>query len=196
MDQPTIGERAARRRVTMLDLMVAVAVAAVAIGWVAGYRESRPQGWGTVGLSWWGRVRAFAGGAVPWLGSLSLFVLAIAVADRDRPPMRKLVERPGMAACLACLIQSGWSAYFTACYFVLKPHVNLGLPVHEPIPTPLSWFTVSMLDTGAIVAAVWIFLGVAFGWRGHPGALDRVGRALGLAWIALFLVIYCLEAMY
>jgi hypothetical protein len=105
---------------------------------------------------------------VPPLATLTVAVLVMRLR-RPRPPLRKLVRLQGTAACLMALS----SAIF--------------LPLVDA----------SRDRTPLIVAGAWAWLGLketGF-WRPEPTWIDRLGRALGWAWIIVPLAVWTMPPL-
>lgn len=114
----------------------------------------------------------------PLLIFLSLGVLA-ATLLRPRLRLSEAFRQPGFVA--------NWTASLFMGFFVLKiylkhPHIPVDF---EPIHKLFSYSYLSSCGSGVIVA--WMTLAFAGSWRAEPSWIDRVGRALGVLYIAVFL---------
>lgn len=88
---------------------------------------------------------------------------------RPRPPGRAIARQPGFAACAAALV--GFFLGLEASYL-------LGAAVRPE------------LAVGAAVGATWVALLVTRRWAAEPGWIDRLGRGVGLGWIAVALGVW------
>ncbi len=183
-DRPVARPRDTRRRFTLLDGMAFVAATAVG---VAG-------------------VRPLFGDGTEILGSLpppvelrllielgfSLMVLSLPVAAawtlvliplrlaRPRPPWRRLARQPGLVAGLA----------------VAPAFASIGLmsgvaaPAAGLVRLQRHAEAVLFLPTmaGLVVLGSWMAPIAGRRWRPEPSWIDRLGRALGVYWIAMALV--------
>jgi len=116
----------------------------------------------------------------PWLAALTVAFIVIRLR-RPRPPFRRLVRQPGMAACLAVL-----TLMAVNCVAVGTALAILGTPREEE--ALYGRFVMPILHkAGGGVAAVWLVMGLARVCRPEPGWIDRAGRLLGLCWVLIFL---------
>ena len=124
--------------------------------------------------------------------------LSILMIRRDRPtPTRP--SRPGRRRLgpgrVAALIATGWLAFGTVVALramLIDPHVpeppNPFVPPASVAPHPCwpSILGAIPLGLGEAIAAAWIFLALTGRWRREPAdPLERLGRWLGWAWIAV-----------
>lgn len=182
-----------RRPFTLLDAIALVAAVAVALAW---YRF--------IGLPHWVRRNspfdprnwvdykdlAIRGAFIanPLVATLTPMLLVLRLRP-PRPPLRRLMRRPGATACLAAVIALAaraieiashtWEDYlydFDELRFYTEDRLNF-LPHEE----------------GLAVAVVWVVLGVSGRLRAEPTWPDRAGRAVGaffLACLALSWLMY------
>jgi hypothetical protein len=130
---------------------------------------------------------------------LGLSMLTIAqIAFRllpPRPTWRQLMRQPGWIASLsATLVMS-----------VLTARLGIGWALQQMLRQPGIHFSGFRMDhsvwflgtsaqaAGAAVAASWLILRLSGRWRGEPGWVDRLGRAIGLGWIAAIPIESALE---
>lgn len=116
----------------------------------------------------------------PWLAALTVAFIVIRLR-RPRPPFRRLVRQPGMAACLAVL-----SLMAVNCLAAGVALAILGTPREEEA-LYLQFVTPLFRETGGGVLAVWFVMVLAGVCRPEPGWVDRAGRLLGLCWVVMFL---------
>jgi len=199
------------RRFSTFDLMILVAAAAVGL-WLK--RHAPPYLWpggakygpeSTVFLIWEATLEIF-----PFLIPLAptLFVLHL---RRPRPSLRRLSLRPGFAACLAATIGLGVGSLTQALREVVALMTRTGAIAKLPSPPFMTWpagtpdvpepmgattnglsrIVLVPIEHGhapAVATAVvvaWAMLAVGGRWRPRPTWIDRVGRLIGLAWIAV-----------
>jgi hypothetical protein len=111
---------------------------------------------------------------IPW--TVAVFLMGL---RRPRPPLRRLVLRPGMAACGAVTLRLG---------------LNRLLLALMGIGTPTRWvlFRAYLGDGAALVsraapavAGSWLVPVLSGRWCPARGWFDRLGRVLGVSWLAL-----------
>lgn len=168
------------RRLTLADLMLLVAAAAIGIALnralsasVGGqFDQALPLGW---------RICSRAGAV---LQSLALAVL-IAGRIHPREGWRAWSIRPGTAACL-------WPMGFNVLHLAMAlPRWLIGL-ARGSSPPYFSAFDNALFalgSGGASVAVAWGVLATANLWRPAPTWTDRTGRAIGASLILGYLVL-------
>lgn len=92
-----------------------------------------------------------------------------------RPSRRRVCRQPGTAACLAVILSGSLSVLVAA---VEGWKYSTTAPVTNCIK--------SLEGVGGAVLLVWLTLALAGAWRPAPDWIDRSGRALGVALIALY----------
>ena len=98
-----------------------------------------------------------------------------------RPRLRRVMSQPGMmacsAACLGLAINAGWILIHRVVY---PSH-----PVYDLFYLNGNHITKYAERAGFLIVGSWFALAVTRGW--HPVAcwIDRLGRALGLAWAGM-----------
>jgi hypothetical protein len=169
------------RKFTLFDSMVITAATAVAL-WML---RDLPANWPT---------HVFVGGGFMYYGEAPLavriglratYVLApwtVAVfvmgLRHPRPPFRRLMLRPGVAACCAVTAWLGFK--------ILLLMLMLGVPQQQPLVAAYMGDGVAIASWAApAVAGSWLVLALSGRWRPDRGWLDRLGRALGAGWLAL-----------
>jgi hypothetical protein len=101
---------------------------------------------------------------------------------RPRPPSRRLARQPGMAACgIATLVLVG-----------LCVGHGLAWPVAAS-PVKELWMMLRSIVANAYyaeaaIAGAWLIMALGGWWRPERSAIDRIGRALGAAWVALMVL--------
>ncbi|WP_165070834.1 hypothetical protein [Paludisphaera rhizosphaerae] len=176
------------RRFSILDVMILVAASAVAFVIV------RPMMVGPLRAhpAWTRYLAATIAGLVVWTPT----VLAMQFR-RPRPALRRLTRRPGFAACLAgtSLVVLGAIAVGL---LALVRQSRQGMPVRvgRPVPTPdPNWWVSVVLYFGGFVGpaiiATWLLLAVTGRRRPSSDWVDLLGRAIGTAWIVLFVIHAC-----
>ena len=120
-----------------------------------------------------------------------MFILALPVAaawtlaliplrlKRPRPPWRHLARQPGWVA--ACSAVPGL-VLLSAGVGVLR---GWGRSIFYVDNIELSLFTLATSLAGATVLGSWMTLILGRRWRAEPSWLDRLGRALGVYWLAM-----------
>jgi hypothetical protein len=168
--------------------MVLVAASAVAFvivrPLVTGRLQDQPD---------WARYLAVViGGLVAWTPTVLILRLR-----GPRLTLRRLSRQPGFAAGVGstAILAIGLLALVRVSRRGMAVRAGVRLPPPDP-----SWWLGVVLHFGAVVGpaviAAWLLL--AFSGRRRPsrGWLDLLGRALGIAWIILFLVNCCARLSY
>lgn len=181
------------RRFTIIDAMILVAASAVAFVVVRPIINGRLQG-----QPWWASyLAAVMGFLVAWTPTV-----LILRSRRPRPPLRRLTRQPGFAAGLAgtsvVLLGALAIGLLALVRFARRGMaVRAGLPLRPPNS---AWWLGVVLHFGAVVgpAVIGAWLLLAFSGRRRPsgGWLDLLGRALGTAWIILFVINCCARLAY
>lgn len=141
------------------------------------------------------------------IGLSSPVLMALTVAfpilrlRRPCPPRRDLARQPGMAACgiaiLVLVVQLSavalaWALAWTWTMIGPPPSPN-GWAFGPPTPaSPLYHLWISIRGgffdsawSGQGMAGAWLLMALGGWWRPERSAIDRLGRALGAAWIAI-----------
>ena len=104
---------------------------------------------------------------------------------KDRPLWRRLSRQPGISACIAAVAgMAFWGAVAGGTLWfrgLVQQHAPLppGFWVRSPV------FDGLIVCAGTSVAAVWGVLIATGRWRPQGHAFDRIGRGLGLLWLAV-----------
>jgi hypothetical protein len=111
---------------------------------------------------------------IPW--TVAIFLVGL---RQPRPPLRRLVLQPGMAACGAVVL---WVGFKT----LLLLAMMIGVPQKRRLVTAFLGDGVALVSWAApAVAGAWLVLALSGRWRPTQGWIDRCGRALGVSWLAL-----------
>lgn len=98
-----------------------------------------------------------------------------------RPPLRRVRRQPGLIACVAVLITgSAWSIGLTI-------SLEYAEPFYHPVPAllPILIDRLPEVDRNALAVVVaWSTLALSGRWHAERFWIDRLGRAIGLLWIA------------
>jgi hypothetical protein len=176
-----------RRRFTLLDVMILVAVTALA------FAAAR--------VAWGATIRAFQGDsrnqeraypdAFGWFALVESVGLIPLFLSRPRPPVRRLARQPGMVASVAVASTFGFLAVGE-----LAVAVGAWLLSRPGFldTTHVIWHLSSPLFIGPAVAACWLSQVLGWGWRPEPNWPDRLGRFWGVVWIALAFIVQLLRA--
>jgi hypothetical protein len=169
-----------RRRFTLLDAMVLVAATAVGLAWARANRASMAAliAWqalpGRPTASFSLSIR-LPNNVLPFLAVWTVALLAVRLG-RPSPRYRRLVRRPGFAACYAVVL-------------------GLVIVAVEVIPnwavTPTCYLTTQAGSPPAtVLAGAWLTLALGGGWRRDRRRdwIEIAGRALGAGWLAVFAV--------
>lgn len=177
---------AAKRRITISDVMASVAVTAVSIV-AARYMLSLMK----LPPGWWGVSALMGSSAAVLTATLALIPLRLRT---PRPQGERLWRQPGWLACAAVALALAISLaqQLLEVAFVL---IRLG-------PSRLNWTSLLRslmlgLPSKAVfsVAAAWATLGLVGGWESEKGWIDRLGRLLGLYWISYPILAWIVETV-
>ena len=202
------------RRFGMGDLMILIAALGVGMAnarvlWLALAAEGP-----SVSVWWyWTTARISAAMMISaWATPLTLACLAFRLR-RPRPAWRRVALRPGAAATLSCAlifavrllevaaafrapaVQPNWGTAFAkafilrfndSSYLVLMNSLDRSGVLSSVEPAMCFGVVVASFSTpcGYAVGAVWLVLALSRRWRPEKSWIDRLGRALGVAWIA------------
>jgi hypothetical protein len=123
---------------------------------------------------------------------LSAWTLAVAVLGlrRPRPRLRRLSRRPGVMACLAAVPALGLAA------LTLGPSCS-GLFGRQDRGTALEISAgLGTLLAGSAVLSCWLTMALAGRWRPERSWIDRAGRLLGVVWVGMLSLFFCLVALF
>lgn len=172
------------RRFGLLDAMILVAATAIGLALTRlPFVDTEP----------WRHLRNSANrdlAGIPLLAAWTVTVLALRWRS-PRPARPRLLRQPGVVALGAATLILGVKAALMACVWVDPGW----LPKLRPVPPYLllKWWEESIrslpVQVGPAVAGAWVIL-----WRGgrrrpERGWLDWSGRLIGVAWVALALII-------
>ncbi len=180
----------APRRFVLIDGMILVAATAVGFALLRVYQGSIAVDMDK-SLLWqhhyWGRVDA----AQPLLWSWTMAAVVLRLR-RPRPEIRRLLRQPGAVACwVGALITVGMGALTLAVDVIV--HRIAGVDRELNRPAIKDFFLFSPWVIGAAVASAWMILWLDRRWRAEPSWVDRLGRVLGVLWIALAVATYSLR---
>jgi hypothetical protein len=130
---------------------------------------------------------------VPFPAMWSLALFAIVAFDRSTPRRRKL-RHAGSVACCAAVVALALTTLVASAFYTLHfleeiqviPRIfSHGRNAHAMPP-----FANAPMEeiVGAAVLGAWSVMAATGRWKSQPSWIDRMGRALGIVWIALFLV--------
>lgn len=128
-----------------------------------------------------------------WVYRIALLILPFSAAvgwSRSRRPWRparRLAREPGTVALMATAV--------TLLAVMVQEILSYTLPgppgtLHvksawRPLIDPSGWLSAMV---GPAILAAWATQGLGGHWRIRPGWIDRSGLALGMVWVALFLL--------
>ncbi len=188
--------KAAPRAFMLFDALVLIAATASAL---ALYRKMENdhqirRGWFRIALI----VQHGAQTLIPVLtmGSLAFAALRL---RQPRPPFRKLARQPGMiascAAMLTLIIEVLWiilgEIVLPPNALVMRtipPFLKLSLP--DRILHDVRGTAILQANAGGAVAAAWLILALAGLWQAERNWIDRLGRALGIGWIIVNIIMH------
>ena len=163
----------------MLDLLVLIAATAAGFGairalapdnevFVAPYSPTTPPTWinrGAVTASNWALYLA------PLVAAWTMGTLILRLR-RPRPRFRRLALQPGWVACCAAAVGIGVGVVMTA----------IGIAGRYGV---MQYFELVTYPVGVAVAAAWTHLAVSGRWRPERSWVDRMGRVMGIVWLAM-----------
>lgn len=191
---PMNGRPPARRRLTMLDLMLMVAAAALAL---AGFQFAVTHvfpGW--LDYSRWPRwignptPRAIlymlsdaTAPLIPLAGAWTGLLLVLRMLP-PRPPWRRIWRQPGMVACLAASFAITWAG---AAAGLLLGIGRLFLTFqHDGLTFAQSWMVGHVFPlAGVAVASAWMPMRLSRRWPPPADWIDRAGRIVGVLWMTI-----------
>lgn len=170
--------------------MILVAASAIGFSLLRLYQSSVADGMNK-SLLWqhhyWSRVDA----AQPLLWSMTMAAVVLRLRH-PRPALRRLARQPGAVACwVGALLTLGLGVLTVAIEVIV--HDIAGIDRELDRPSIEDFFLFSPWAIGAAVASAWMTLGFGHRWRAEPHWIDRLGRILGVAWIALAVATYTLR---
>ena len=188
------------RPLMVADILTLTAATAVGI---AGTRHA----WGPCRFSWfWGLDEGWSAGAtlrrltvlvVLLLPGLAAGTAAVMVArfTPPRPSRRRIALQPGSAACGAALLVLTAEAICQAATLLHMEASQGHLGVTWRMSGFAKWFHMHVLfmashSVSVAVIAAWALLSLSRRGRPEPGWIDRTGRALGVCWIAIALLVW------
>ena len=174
-----VGRGARFRSLTILDMMVLV----VAFGLAFQALRDRaaqvfvgdpPTVWRTVAT-----IQAVAN----WILMPLTVALAIILVRPPRPPLRRLLRRPGPAACLA----AGVGIVVMAVRVALKVRAMLDDTDPPDYVLRIFWFWLvsDFVRIDFAVLGAWVTLLLTVGWRRERSSVGWACQALGWAWVLL-----------
>ena len=107
---------------------------------------------------------------------------------RPRPTRRRWGRRPGMTACVAALTGMALAVGVAGLSFLIRWAVDGSMKTPANFWQRGVLFDDSIVFAGVSVAATWASLLATGRWRPTPDALDRLGRSLGVLWLAAGIV--------
>jgi hypothetical protein len=156
-----------------------ILVAATAVGF-GGIRTCSPEfytyqytpippppwlNWSAVVFSYW----VFYFSPLPTAWTLAALVLRL---RSPRSPLRRVMRQPGaVASCAATML-------------ILIGAVHYLLDLHNPSLHAVP-FEYTSFSLGCGVGSAWLILALSMRWRAERSWLDRLGRVLGVYWIAM-----------
>jgi hypothetical protein len=186
------------RRFTLLDAMILVAAFAVGMALARIPAATYNHPWWYEGKPTYLSVKiccvvnADIGFTYPWAATASLTIVVLRLQG-PRPPLRRVLQQPGMIACVVSL---------------LGGLLGLGQLAKEislaSLPGGLAfahrWFWRAYVEKSCVaVVGAWMTLALSGRWRPERCWIDRAGRVAGAYWItvAVLLAVFTwLEALF
>jgi hypothetical protein len=100
-----------------------------------------------------------------------------------RPARRRLVRQPGAMACLIAMVVVGLSATGGLAVWVMTEPDN-----PHRVQRLFGAVIFGSLQTGAAVLWCWVTMALCGRWAPEPTWLDRLGRLIGTAWVAIAMI--------
>ena len=108
----------------------------------------------------------------------------------SRPSRGRWFDPPGLSACLAVSAASLLNSWCAWAVVFISPSVP------EDVFSLVALRIVEPLPLAAAVLATWSLLIFNRRWRPEPSWIDRVGRCLGIYWLAAGLVVPILRVLF
>ncbi len=181
------------------DAMILMAAMGLGMGWLIYKIRSEPgflfplkfsSPRSSIVTAWWN---------IEW--AVPPFVILLAPATlvlglrRPRPPRRWAWRRPGQVACLIAVALSILDAALRTLDAISRhvrlrrALVNYSDSLGEAVFEELMNYPNIDIDIGLGVLVAWTTLAISGCWRPSSCWIDRLGRALGLAWITVNIVV-------
>ncbi len=117
-------------------------------------------------------------------------VLLLFLPRRFRPSIKSLLERPGATACgAAALAVAIETVNVITLAVALMANIGTVLPsavmARFLVMAVTPYLGVNLGMPGLAVTVAWTGLALSGRWQPEPNWLDRAGRLIGLAWVAL-----------
>lgn len=97
--------------------------------------------------------------------------------SKDRPPIRRLLRRPGFVASLISCVM----------VVILLLFWSVGMLAHWKMVTSwsfgISMFSILSLGLTPGIGCCWMYMWLVGSWRPVPTWLDRLERSLGVVWL-------------
>lgn len=176
------------RKFTILDAIVVIAALA------SGAALARPV-FGLVGGHWSltdpatrrYRIEFYFALISPGVATLTVATLILRLR-KPRPTFRCLVRQPGMVATIASLV--GLAGAIMSWGYMLY-HTGL----LNPAWLNINFWARASIPTACTVIGSWLILALGGRWRAERSWIDRIGRVLGLYWIAVLLIVRALDLL-
>jgi hypothetical protein len=164
------------RHIQLIDAMILVAAIAVGLALAkvafSGCYPRRPIPAGFRGFF---AIECGHAAVFPCVASLTIAFVPLRLR-RPRPPLAHVMRQPGIIACCMSLLQLATGGVAVA--------TSIG-------GTSLSNFAFFLSPViGLSIAGAWAVLRLNGWWRPEPGWVDAMGRALGVSWIIMPLVLF------
>ena len=120
--------------------------------------------------------------ASPFLAPLTLAVLVMRLRE-PRPRLRRLCRQPGFVA-LSSAAMMIVANLLTVIIFHLKRDPER-LLVKDSVIGLFSFLESTQPSVGSAVAGAWFIQAISSHWRSEATWIDRIGRILGVLWVAI-----------
>ena len=201
------------RRIGLLDAMILVAAVAIGLAWSRAAQKDENYLYPTpldgyfmkeVGRHVSSKVRALMRLdygmrlIAPCVACLSIGLLALRL--RATGFQRGVAAfSPGVTACASVIV-----VFFVRCVRLgidlLFRHESLGGNANDYGNMEWLWdgffSLVNPVNMGMAVVGSWVALMLSKGWKPEPSAIDRVGRLLGVYWIAAMMIDWAAEGCF
>jgi len=203
------------RRFGLGDVLILIAALAAGMHGARGLWLLQVEGPGVQTWSVTPKWLMMAAMAASFAAPMTMACLAFRLR-RPRPARRRIWMQPGAAAALACALIFAVKGIEVVAAFARPDILSVGAPIgqaarvrvsdstyllHVSVPAPngligsvdLGCWGVAMAafaaPCGYGVGAVWLLLAVSGRWRAERSWIDRLGRVLGVVWIAATIVV-------
>jgi hypothetical protein len=162
------------RKMNLVDLMILVAAVSAGLGLARmALPEDVQRRQGLAALPGYRIVLYVHDATTPCVAMLSIAAVVLRLR-RPRPGLVEMVQQPGFLACVVAIFGMIMCVAMSA--LAVTPTTRFRMD---------SLFFILSVWNGMTVGFAWFGWWINSRWKAEPSWIDRLGRALGAAWIAL-----------